>query len=199
LGKLTKEELPEAKVTNKVRTDRTIFIDDKPPVCVNDADAGTGVCDEDPSGATVFTYVFEGDADAASGAVEQVWCKSENYSDLARIAGAEGAKRGECEDLHALIVAWAEAQLETASKRKIVYKADAKERGSEWVSALVETVADGDTLTVTSPELHVETKEIYAAENGLDEVPSFLDDRIFGNHYCKLLSPAAALTWLSGE
>lgn len=198
LGKLSKQELPAAKITTKLRTEQAVFVADKPPICVDDPDAGADICDEEPSGATVFAFVYEGGADAGSD-VEQVWCKSENFSDLARIKGAEGAKRGECEDLHALIVDWAEAQLETPSKRKIVYQADAKERGSEWVAGFVVAAEDGDTLTATSPELFVATKEIYAEENGgIDAVPSFLLNDIFGNHYCKLLSPAAALAWLSG-
>ncbi len=198
LGKLTKEELPSSKITHKIRTEQSVFVEDKPPVCVDDADGGGGMlCDEQPTGATVFTYVYVGEADAAS-AVDQVWCKSENYSDLARIPGAEGAKRGECADMHALIVSWAEAQLEEPSKRKIVYEAAPKERGSEWVIAMVETRQEGDTLTASSPELYVDTKEIYVAANGTDALP-FVRDDFFGNHYCKLLSPAAALAWLSGK
>jgi len=197
LGKLDTRQLNPQRVTNEVRTDPDTFFGDKPPICIDDADSMEDLCNEMPTGTTTFTYLYRSEGKAHPDPVEQVWCKSDNFEDLALIPGAEGAMLGGCEDLHNVVVAWANARLDKPSSRAIRYEADLKERGSEWIPAVVQTTQDGTTLVVKSPELYAPTKVKYIADHGTDALP-FLDDRFFGNHYCKLISPAAALAWLTG-
>lgn len=197
LASIGEAQLPKDKIANQVRDDLATFVEDKPPICVDDADAGEDLCDEMPESATTFTYLYRGAMGKPTDPIEQVWCKSDNFEDLARIPGVGKTEKGSCEELHDLVVAWATAQLKTPSKRSIRYEANVVERGSQWVDALVVTSEDGDVLVANSPELYADTKVVYIENNGTAALP-FLDVDFFGNHYCKLLSPTAALTWLEG-
>ncbi len=195
LSNIDGSQLPASKIENVVRDDVDTFVQDKPPICVDDMGESANLCDEMPTGVKVFTYVAAPESGVND--VEQVWCKSDSFEDIARIEGVTGASLGTCEAVHDLIVAWATAQLETPTTRSIVYEADIKMRGTEWAGAYVTTSVAGDVLTAKSPELYVPTKATYMSEVG--EVPSFLAADFFGNHYCKLMSPGAALSWLSGK
>jgi len=197
LASITERELPKEKITNTLRDDVEVFIDDKPPICVDDKDAGEDLCDEMPTSATTYTYLYRGDGAAATDPVKQVWCKSDNFEDLARIPGVGVTKKGSCEALHDIVVDWAKAQLKSPSKRSIRYEANLIERGSIWKDALVVTTEEGDVLVANSPELYADIKEVYVANNGTDALP-FLTAAFFGNHYCKLIGPSAALAWLEG-
>ncbi len=197
VARLGGKELPAAKIKNLVREDRQTFIEDKPPICVDDADSTEDLCIEMPTEAETFAYLYRSPEAAASDPVEQVWCKSDSFGDLALIKGAESATRGECEALQRIVVAWAEAQLSEPSTRSIAYESNLLVTGSAWSTALVTTREQGAVLTVTGPELYAPTKAEYIEENGT--VLSFLNDDFFGNHYCKVLSPARALAWLQGS
>lgn len=198
LASVTASQLPKTKIDNKVRTDLATFVDDKPPICIDDKDSGEDLCDEKPKAATTYAYLYRGEDGKDSDPAQQVWCKSDNYQDLALIDGVGKTAKGDCRTLHEIVVAWAMAQPDVNKERRIRYKASIQERGSQWVGALVEQTEREDTLEVLSPELYADTKEIYIEQNGTAALP-FLDDDFFGNHYCKLISPAAALAWLQGK
>ena len=188
--------LPAAKIENQLREDQAVFIDDKPPICIDSPDATEDLCNEKPSGAKTFAYLYRAEGAAATDPAEQVWCKSDSYADLALIKGAEKAKKGDCATLQQIVVTWAEAQLEAKPARSIKFASKLVVTGSEWSRGLVTTSEDGDVLTVTGPELYAPTKADYERETG--PVPTFLESDFFGNHYCKVLSPSAVLAWLTG-
>ena len=196
VGGLDSTQLPAAKVMNVVRDDLQTFINDKPPICIDDADSTEDLCVEEPTEAETFTYLYRAADAAPTDPVEQVWCKSDSFADLALIKGAEKAAKGDCEILQALVVTWAEQQLSAKSARSVRYEGSATMTGSAWTKALVTTREEGDVLVVTGPELYAPTKQAYIEENGM--VLAILGDDFFGNHYCKVLSPARVLAWLQG-
>ncbi len=198
LASVTSSQLPKEKIRNTVRTDLETFGADKPPICIDDKDSGVDLCDEQPTGTATYAYLYRGESAKESDPVQQVWCKSDNYEDIALIDGVGDTAKGDCRTLHEIVINWAMAQPDINVKRRIAYKASLRERGSEWIAALVETTEREDTLEALSPELYADTKKVYIEQHGTDALP-FLTDAFFGNHYCKVIAPAAALAWLKGK
>ncbi len=197
VGSLTEKQLPASKVTNTVRDDLQTFINDKPPICIDDADSMKDLCIEQPEGAATLAYLYRAANAAVTDPVEQVWCKSDSFADLALIKGAEKAAKGDCAVLQAMVVTWAQAQLPSKSARSVRYEGTQSITGSQWTKALVTTREEGDVLVVVGQELYAPTKAKYIEDNGM--VLAILEDNFFGNHYCKVLSPAAVLAWLQGS